>query len=118
MPSNTTTTGGPHAFSEDTSMLAGLMPIQKPPHWGHLRLDHPGTIYFTIFSLWTFLLLLFYTILFLNRHLPFIRLKNVPLVSWTLVFLHIQLSFDILLYPLNGVLPCELEYWITSLCLP
>lgn len=92
--------------------------MREPPNYGFLRLDHIGRIYFAVFSLWTSLFFAGIIALFKYRRLSFIRLKNVPLVLAALLMLHIQLTFDILAYPLNGVLPCALEYWIMSICLP
>lgn len=94
------------------------MTLPEPPNYGHLRLDNVGKIYIAIFALWTTVFATGLTIFLTHRRLPFIRLKNVPLVCSALVMLHLQLSFDILIYPLNGVLPCSLEFWIMSICLP
>lgn len=92
--------------------------MREPPGFGTPRLDYIGRIYFAVFALWTFLFFAGLIALFKYRHLSFIKLKNVPLVFAALLLLHIQLTFDILAYPLNGVLPCGVEYWIMSLCLP
>ncbi|KAF8466451.1 hypothetical protein BDZ91DRAFT_658098 [Kalaharituber pfeilii] len=92
--------------------------FKEPPNWGSIRLNRVGTIYLVVFCIWTTIFTIGFVILWRHRKLPFIRLKNIPLVSWALVFLHLQLSFDILAYPLNGTLPCVLEYWLTSICLP
>ncbi|KAL7272043.1 hypothetical protein RUND412_005168 [Rhizina undulata] len=98
-------------------LSGGTFPCE-PPNYGHLRLDYAGEIYFGVFTLWTALFVAGFIVFFRNRHLPFIRLKNVPLVSVALAMLHLQLTFDILVYPLNGVIPCNLEFWIMNLCAP
>ncbi|KAI5852991.1 hypothetical protein DFP73DRAFT_470406 [Morchella snyderi] len=92
--------------------------ILEPPNYGHLRLDNAGKVYIAAFALWTLLFGVGLVIFLTHRHLPFIRLKNVPLVCAALVMLHIQLSFDILIYPSNGVFPCGLEFWVMNICLP
>ncbi|RPA80004.1 hypothetical protein BJ508DRAFT_210715 [Ascobolus immersus RN42] len=90
----------------------------EPPAYGTLRVDYVGRIYFGVFGFWTSLFFAGLFGLYKYRKLSFIRLKNVPLVFAALVLLHIQLTFDLLAYPLNGVLPCAVEYWIMTLCLP
>lgn len=92
--------------------------VKEPPEFGKLRLDRIGIIYTSVFAVWTALFVVGLVILLRNRRLSFIRLKNVPLVVAALILLHIQLSFDLLAYPLNGVLPCALEFWIMNTCLP
>lgn len=95
-----------------------MMLLKEPPNWGFLRLNKVGTIYVIVYCIWTSVFAIGFVVLWRNRNLPFIRLKNIPLVSWALAFLHIQLSFYMLQYPLNGTLPCNLEYWIMAICLP
>jgi hypothetical protein len=90
----------------------------EPPSYGNLRVDYIGRIYFGIFGFWTSLFVAGLFGLWKYRKLSFIRLKNVPLVFAALGLLHVQLTFDLLAYPLNGVLPCAVEYWIMTLCLP
>jgi len=103
----------------DMPMSMGVdMMFEEPPNWGSFRLNKVGKIYVIVFCLWTTMFTIGVMVLWKHRKLPFIRLKNIPLVSGALAFLHIQLSFDILEYPLNGTLPCNLEYWIATICLP
>lgn len=99
-------------------MRVDMMMFEEPPNWGSFQLNKVGKIYVVVFCLWTTIFAIGFVILWKHQRLPFIQLKNIPLVSWTLVFLHIQLSFDILSYPLNGTLACNLEYWVMALCLP
>lgn len=100
----------------DSMMVMDI--IREPPNYGHLRLDSVGKIYIAVFALWTTVFAIGLIIFLTHRRLPFIRLKNVPLVCSALVMLHLQLSFDILMYPLNGVLPCSFEFWVMNICLP
>lgn len=95
-----------------------IIGMREPPEYGKLRLDYVGKIYFTVFAVWTSIFSAALIAFLKYRRLSFIRLKNVPLVVAALLMLHIQLTFDLLAYPLNGVLPCSLEYWIMNLCLP
>ncbi|KAI5794397.1 hypothetical protein DFH27DRAFT_654496 [Peziza echinospora] len=95
-----------------------MMMFTEPPNWGHPRLNKVGKIYIAVFCVWTTIFAIGFAILWHHRNLPFIRLKNIPLVSWALALLHLQLGIDILSYPLNGVLPCSLEWWIMAVCLP
>lgn len=102
----------------DVTSTMAMDIILEPPNYGHLRLDNAGKIYIAVFAFWTLLFGVGLVIFLTHRHLPFIRLKNVPLVCAALVMLHVQLSFDILMYPSNGVLPCGLEFWVMNICLP
>ncbi|PWW75453.1 hypothetical protein C7212DRAFT_344823 [Tuber magnatum] len=79
----------------------------EPQKYGSPRWNSVGKIYTAVFALWTAGFVVGFMVFLIHRKLPFIRLKNVPL-----------LSFDLLVYPLNGSLPCALEYWIMSICLP
>jgi hypothetical protein len=92
--------------------------IREPSGYGNVKFDRIGITYTTVLAVWTAFFVVGLVILLRNRKLSFIRLKNVPLVVAALVLLHIQLSFDLLAYPLNGVLPCALEFWIMNTCLP
>ncbi|CUS10870.1 unnamed protein product [Tuber aestivum] len=99
-------------------IAADTLSMVEPPKYGSPRWNNVGKIYIAVFALWTVVFLVGFTVFLIHRKSPFIRLKNVPLVCSALLLLHLQLSFDILLYPLNGSLPCGLEYWIMSICLP
>lgn len=103
---------------EMETMGFDMLMFPQPLDYGKLRLNRIGTIYLVVFCIWTTAFAIGWAVLIKYRKLPFIRLKNVPLVSWALAFLHLQLSFDILVYPLNGILPCRLEFWIMNICLP
>lgn len=94
------------------------MSMMEPPKYGSPRWNSVGKIYIAAFALWTVAFVVCFMVFLIHQKLPFIRLRNVPLVCSALLMLHLQLSFDMLLYPLNGSLPCALEYWIMSICLP
>lgn len=94
------------------------MSMMEPSKYGSPRWNSVGKIYIAAFALWTVAFVVCFMVFLIHQKLPFIRLRNVPLVCSALLMLHLQLSFDMLLYPLNGSLPCALEYWIMSICLP
>jgi hypothetical protein len=89
-----------------------------PPKYGTLRLNRIGVTYIAVTVIFSALVAAGVTVLVRHRNLPFIRLKKVPLIIIALVLLHLQLVFDLLVYPMNGELPCSVEYWIMAVCLP
>lgn len=65
--------------------------------------------------------LLFYAaciFLWLNRHHPVVRKRNVPLLLMSLLTLHVFNFIVLLVYTLNGAFPCQVEFWCMSLWLP
>ncbi|KAL2040423.1 hypothetical protein N7G274_006866 [Stereocaulon virgatum] len=56
--------------------------------------------------------------LWLHRHHPFVRMRNVPLLLASLILLHGYLIMLFLIYTLNGAWPCQVEYWWMNLYLP
>ena len=90
----------------------------EPPDFGYPRVDRVGKTYIVLIVLWSSVVAAGLCVLLRHRELPFIKFRKVWLVCVALGLLHLQLVFDMLMYPLNGVLPCSLEYWIMSLCLP
>ncbi|KAF8250869.1 hypothetical protein K440DRAFT_653406 [Wilcoxina mikolae CBS 423.85] len=89
-----------------------------PPNYGTLRLSGIGMTYIAVAVIFSALVAAGMAVLLRHRNLPFIRLRKVPLIILALVLLHLQLVFDLLVYPLNGALPCSAEYWIMAVCLP
>jgi hypothetical protein len=90
----------------------------EPSHYGTPLLDTTGKIYVAVAVVWTAIIAGGTLVFLQHRNLPFIKLKMVPLVIVALALLHLQLVFDVLQYPLNGAMPCSLEFWIMNICLP
>ena len=56
--------------------------------------------------------------LWLYRHHPVVRMRNVPLLLLSLLVLHVFLFMAFVVYTLNGAFPCQVEYWCMNLYLP
>ena len=82
------------------------------------NLDHLGILYLTIAGLWTVILLIGVSLLVKNRHLPYIRIRNVPLVVSAVCTLHVYWVLCFAAYVMNGFFPCATEFWIMSIYLP
>jgi hypothetical protein len=62
--------------------------------------------------------ILFYTacaFVFHHRKYPVMRMRNISLAVVSLLVLHVYLFMVIMVYPMNGVFPCGVEYWIMSM---
>lgn len=82
------------------------------------NLDGLGILYLTIVTLWTAILLAGILFLYVNRHLPFIRIRNVPLAISAVLILHIYWILCFLAYVLQAAFSCSTEFWIMSIYLP
>lgn len=56
--------------------------------------------------------------LWLYRHHPMVRKRNVPLLLLSLLTLHVFNFMVLVVYTLNGAFPCQVEFWCMSLYLP
>ena len=81
------------------------------------NLDVVGIVYLLTLGLATIPVVIGSVLLFRYRRLPFIRMRNVSLVLSSLAVLHVCLCMFLLLYPLNGRMPCQTEYWSMIICL-
>ncbi|KAK5196476.1 hypothetical protein LTR99_005264 [Exophiala xenobiotica] len=80
--------------------------------------DGLGFTYVGIVIAWTCLLLPASIFLIRNRHLPFLRMRNIPLAISAVAVLHVYWVLCMIAYVLNGFFPCSTEYWIMSIYLP
>lgn len=80
--------------------------------------DGLGWTYMAVAILWTIILSLGTIFLISKRHLPFLRIRNVPLTVSAVAILHIYWVLCLLAYILQGYFPCATEYWIMSIYLP
>lgn len=56
--------------------------------------------------------------LWMYRHHPVIKMRNVPLMLLSLLVLHVFLFMVFVVYTLNGSFPCQVEFWCMNLYLP
>lgn len=80
--------------------------------------DGLGMTYVGIVVAWTCLLLPASVLLIRNRHLPYLRMRNIPLSISAVATLHVYWVLCMIAYLLNGYFPCAAEYWIMSIYLP
>ncbi|EXJ92790.1 hypothetical protein A1O3_01342 [Capronia epimyces CBS 606.96] len=95
----------------------GLNP--KGRNWGTLvNWDDLAKFYAGFILAWTVILYAGVTWLIYNRHLAFIKIRNLPLAIASVTSLHIYLIKIFLAYTTNGHFPCAAEFWIMSVYLP
>ncbi|KAH0843669.1 putative gpcr-type protein [Fonsecaea pedrosoi] len=80
--------------------------------------DGLGITYIGLVIAWTCLLLPAAVFLMRNRHLPYLRIRNIPLAVSAVATLHVYWVLCMIAYVLNGYFPCATEYWIMSIYLP
>lgn len=95
----------------------GLNP--KGRDWGSLvNWDDLGKAYAGFIVAWTVLLFIGVIWMLLNRNLPSVKIRNVPIAITSVGFLHIYLVKIVLAYTTNGHFLCSAEFWIMSIYLP
>jgi len=84
----------------------------------------PGTLdslawtYIGFAIIWTVALVAGMAFLYHHRHLPFLRIRRLPLVFLGLSFLHAYGFLCAIAYVIAPFLPCDAEFWMMSLYLP
>lgn len=91
----------------------------KGRNWGSLvNWDDLGKLYAGFAIAWTVILYAGATWLFINRHISFLKMRNIPLAIAAISFLHVYLVKILLAYTTNGHFLCSAEFWIMSIYLP
>ena len=85
---------------------------------GPIKLDTLAKIYISIAVIWTAALIPGIVILLRNAQLPYLRIRNIPLVISSVCTLHVYLFLCYMVYMLKGNFPCSTEFWIMSIYLP
>ncbi|ODH52671.1 hypothetical protein GX48_01156 [Paracoccidioides brasiliensis] len=90
------------------------------PGWdkGLQPLNALGVFYVGFDIVWTLLVLWGLIVLWRNKTVPSVRMRNVPLATCSVIFLHGYGGFYILAYPLKGSISCDLEFWFMCGVLP
>lgn len=95
----------------------GLEPLGR--NWGSIvNWDDLAKAYAGFIVAWTVLLYAGVVWLVLNRSLPHIKIRNVPIAVTSVTCLHLYLIKIVLAYTTNGHFLCSLEFWIMSIYLP
>lgn len=91
----------------------------KGRNWGSLvNWDDLGKLYAGIAISWTVILYTGAIWLFMNRHISFLKMRNITLALAAVSFLHVYLVKILLAYTTNGHFLCSAEFWIMSIYLP
>ena len=99
--------------------IAGMGLNPRGRDWGQLvNWDDLGKFFAGFILFWTVILYTGVIWLALNRHLAFIKLRNLPLAVAAVSFLHVYLVKISLAYITNGHFTCSAEFWIMSIYLP
>lgn len=80
--------------------------------------DVLGRTYTAIATVWSIILFCGGVFLVLNRNLPFLRIRHIPVTISAVAILHIYWILCFFAYGLNGFFPCATEYWIMNIYLP
>ncbi|KAF2715554.1 hypothetical protein K504DRAFT_397003, partial [Pleomassaria siparia CBS 279.74] len=85
---------------------------------GHANLDALGIAYIVLAIVYT--LILGGELWLLNRHRSVfsVRIRNIKIVFAAVCMLHVYLVLVLFVYPLNGLFPCWVEFWVMSVFLP
>jgi hypothetical protein len=95
----------------------GLNPNGR--NWGPLvNWDDLGKFYAAFTIIWTVVLGVGMGWLVVHRHLPYLRIRNIPLACAATCTLHVYLVKILLAYIVNGHFSCTAEFWIMSIYLP
>jgi hypothetical protein len=88
-------------------------------NWGPtVNWDGLGKIYAGFIISWTVILYSGVAWLVAHRHLPYLKMRNIPLAVAATSFLHVYLVKIVLAYTTNGHFLCSAEFWIMSIYLP
>lgn len=87
-------------------------------NWGPENLDGYGITYIVIavtYSVFFYALCIY---LWLHRKHPIVRMRKINLALLSILILHVYLFMALIVYPINGAFPCNVEFWSMSLYLP
>ena len=114
----------PRILPETTAAFTARSPSKMPinplgRNWGSLvNWDTLGKAYAGFVVAWTCIILAGMVWLILNRRLPFVKMRNLPLALASTIFLHVYLVKIMLAYTTNGHFLCSVEFWIMNIYLP
>lgn len=86
--------------------------------WGPIILDPLAWAYIAVAVLSSVALFFGISCLIYYRHLDCVRVRNIALMTASLVAIHVYLVIALLNYPLNGEWPCSAGYWVMGFYLP
>lgn len=94
--------------------LSMLKPRDKVP-FGTPVLDNLSIVYIVLNVFWTAVILVASLALWYLRRHESIGKRNVGLTIAAALCLQVYWSLNMIVYPLHGAYPCDLNYWIMSI---
>lgn len=86
--------------------------------WGHPNFDGPAVFYISFAAIYTAIVLMGLYALFRLRKTHAVRIRSFSVICAAVLCLHMYLILILLVYPLNGLFKCGMEFWIMSILLP
>lgn len=77
----------------------------QPPRW-----DRVGIFYITFCVTWTLVVAVGMVFCWINRDLPILRVRGLPLAFGSVIFLHIYWILAQITYPVGGSMPATVAY--------
>lgn len=85
-------------------------------NWGpSMNLDGYGISLITFAAVYSTLFYAACAFLWFHRNHPVIKMRNISLALVSILILHVYLFMVLMVYPMNGVFPCSVEFWIMSM---
>jgi hypothetical protein len=81
-------------------------------------LDRQGWTYFGLFIVWNVILGVSMVFLWINRKLPSLRIRRIPLLLAGIFALHTYGAFCLIAYPIYPSVSCNFEFWLMSVWVP
>ena len=99
-------------------MESSLLEPRNNAPAGTPSLDNLGIVYVVLNVFWTAVVLAGSAALWQFRRHECISKRNVGLTVAAVLCLQIYWSLNMIMYPLNGAYPCDLNFWIMSIYFP
>lgn len=80
--------------------------------------DRIGWTYMVLFIIWNLALAAGMIFLWINRNLPSLRMRKIPLLLAGVFCLNIYAALCMVVYPVGAAFSCTLEFWVMSIWLP
>lgn len=104
------------------SLAAGNLRITssstKPTFNMEYKFDSIGWTYMAIFIIWNLALAAGMAFLWINKDLPSLRMRRIPLLLAGVFLLHVYAALCIIVYPVGAAFSCTVEFWVMSLLVP
>ena len=99
-------------------MAVHSLELRAAPEPNTPMLDNLGIVYIVLNVLWTSVVLAGSAVLWHYRHHERIRKRNAGLTVAAVLCLQVYWALNMIMYPLNGAYPCDLNFWVMSIYFP